>query len=111
MSNADTAQFDLSQFGSWYLLAGIECYLESCYEVLSAETLLFELDRLEAWEQEHGGYYSYDYVPARFAELRERITAARDWLQDQQDQYYADRAAQEARDSFTVIEGGKKDAN
>ena len=106
MSNADTAQFDLSQFGSWYLLAGIECYLESCYEVLSAETLLFELDRLEAWEQEHGGYYSYDYVPARFAELRERITAARDWLQDQEDQYYSERFAAECREKFTVIEGG-----
>ena len=106
MSNSDTAPFDLSQFGSWYLLAGIECYLETVYEAISCETMLVELDRLEAWEQAHGGYYSYEYVPARFAELRERITEARDWLQAQEDQYYSERFAAERREKFTVIEGG-----
>ena len=108
MSNSDTAPFDLSQFGSWYLLAGIECYLESCMEVCSAQTLLLELDRLEAWEQENGGYYSYEYVPARFAELRARIAEHLEWLQDQEDQYYSERFAAECREKFTVIEGGKK---
>ena len=106
MSNSDTAQFDLSQFGSWYLLAGIEVYAESAHEVCQCDTLLLELDRLEAWEQVNGGYYSYEYVPARFAELRERITELRDWLQAQEDQWYSERAAERARAEFTVIEGG-----
>ena len=106
MSNSDTAQFDLSQFGSWYLLAGIEVYAESAHEVCQCDTLLLELDRLEAWEQVNGGYYSYEYVPARFAELREHITELRDWIEADYERYYAERTAQEARANFTVIEGG-----
>ena len=104
MSNSDTAPFDLSQFGSWYLLAGIECYLESAMEVCSCETLLLELDRLEAWEQQHGGYYCYEYVPARFAELRERIRQHMADIEAYEADYYAERA----RSEFTVIDGGKK---
>ena len=52
--NSDTALFDMSQFGASYLLAGIEVYLETAHEVCQCETLLLELDRLEAWEQRHG---------------------------------------------------------
>jgi len=106
MSNSDTAQFDLSQFGSWYLLAGIEVYAESAHEVCQCDTLLLELDRLEAWEQANGAYYSYEYVPARFAELRERITELRDYIDAEDERYYAEREARERRESFTVVEGG-----
>ena len=104
MSNSDTAPFDLSQFGSWYLLAGIECYLESAWDGCQCETLLLELDRLEAWERQHGGYYSYEHTQQRFAELRERI---REQLADIE-AYEADYYAERARSEFTVIEGGKK---
>ena len=102
MSNSDTAPFDLSQFGSWYLMAGIECYLESALEVCSCETLLLELDRLEAWERENGGYYGYEHTQQRFAELRHRI---RERLADIE-AYEADYYAERARSEFTVIEGG-----
>ena len=104
MSNSDTAPFDLSQFGSWYLLAGIECYLETADMTCQCETLLLELDRLEEWEQQNGGYYSYEYVPARFAELRESIRERLADIEAWESQYYAERA----RSEFTVIEGGKK---
>jgi hypothetical protein len=104
MDNSTTFDYQLSQFGSWYLLAGIECYAEAAMETCQCETLLLELDRLEAWEQENGGYYSYEYVPARFAELRERITERLADIEAYDAQYYAERA----RSEFTVIEGGKK---
>ena len=106
MSNSHTFDYQLSQFGSWYLLAGIERYLESCFEVCSAQTLLLELDRLEAWEQQNGGYYSYEYVPARFAALRARITEHLEWLEDEEERYFSNRHAERARAEFTVIEGG-----
>lgn len=102
MSNSHTFDYQLSQFGAWYLLAGIECYLESAYEVCSCETLLRELDRLEAWEQQHGGYYCYEHVPPRFAELRERIRQQLADIEAYEADYYAERA----RSEFTVIEGG-----
>ena len=108
MSNSDTAPFELSQFGSWYMFAGIERYLESAMEVCSCDTLLFELDRLEAWEQENGGYYSYDYVPQKFAELRAEIIAHRDVLEEAADAYWNEVHAKEARANFEVIEGGKQ---
>ena len=106
MSNCDTAPFDLSQFGSWYLLAGIECYLESSDMTCQCDTLLLELDRLEAWERENGGYYGYEHVQERFAELRQRIVNFRADIEAYDAQYYAERDAQEAREKFTVIEGG-----
>ena len=106
MSNMNTFDYQLSQFGSWYLLAGIECYLASAYEICSCETLLRELDRLEAWERENGGYYSYEHVPARFAELRERITEHRDNLEAAQEAWWDEQEEQERRERFTVIEGG-----
>jgi hypothetical protein len=43
-------------------------------------------------------------VPARFAELRERITERLADIEAYDAQYYAERA----RSEFTVIEGGKK---
>ena len=100
MSNSDTAQFDLSQFGSWYLLAGIECYLESTDMVCQCETLLLELDRVEAWEQANGGFYD----PERFTYLRDSISEKMADIEAWDAQWYAEKA----RDSFTVIEGGKK---
>jgi len=108
MSNSDTATFELSQFGSWYMFAGIEKYLESAYEVCSCDTLLLELDRLEEWEKENGGFYSYDYVPQKFAELRAEIIAQRDALEEYADAYWDEVHAKEARANFEVIEGGKK---
>lgn len=109
MSNSDTAQFELSQSGSWYLLAGIECYLESADYSGTCDTLLLELDRLESWEREHGGYYHItEHVAESFAELRQRIVDYRDdlvvWETQRDNEWYA----QEARESFTVIDGGKK---
>jgi hypothetical protein len=104
MDNSDTAPFDLNQFGSWYLMAGIECYLESADMSCQCETLLLELDRLEAWEQQHGGYYGYEHVQEGFAELRQRITERLADIEAYDTQYYAERA----RSEFTVIEGGKK---
>ena len=100
MSNSDTFDYQLSQFGSWYLMAGIESYLDDAYEVCQCETLLLELDRLEAWESENGGFYSYEHVPAAFADLRERITERLQWIESE-DEAYRRRAR------FTVISGGK----
>jgi hypothetical protein len=100
LSNSDTAQFDLSQFGSWYLLAGIECYAESAMEVCSCETLLLELDRLEAFEKAHCEFHDAE----RFAELRERIESHKADLQA----WDSHCDAQLAREQFRVIEGGKK---
>ena len=49
MSNSDTFDYQLSQFAAWYLLEGIEQYLDCADETCQCETLLTELDRLEAW--------------------------------------------------------------
>ena len=106
MDNSTTFDFQLSQFGSWYLLAGIEAYAEAAQEVCQCETLLKELDRLEAWEQAHGGYYSYEYAQARFADLRASLIEWRDFIDAEDERYFAERAAQEARAQFTVVEGG-----
>ena len=101
--NSDTAPFDLSQFGSWYLMAGIECYLESALEVCQCETLLLELDRLEAWEQQHSVHYSSEHTQQRFAELRQRILDHKADIEAYESQYWAELA----REQFTVIDGGK----
>lgn len=102
--NSDTALFDMSQFGSSYLLAGIEVYLETAHEVCQCETLLRELDRLEAWEERHGGFYDLDMVRDHFAELRERITDKQAEIEAFESQFFAEQA----RSRFTVVEGGKK---
>lgn len=104
MSNSDTALFDMSQFGSSYLLAGIEVYLETAHELCQCETLLLELDRLEAWEERHGGFYDLDVVRAHFADLRERIAERKAEIEAFESQFFAERA----RSKFTVVEGGKK---
>lgn len=104
MSNSDTAMFDMSQFGSSYLLAGIEVYLETAHEVCQCETLLLELDRLEAWEERHGGFYDLEMVREHFANLRERIVERKADIEAFESQFFADVA----RSKFTVIEGGKK---
>ena len=66
MSNSDTAQFDLSQFGSWYLLAGIEVL--SGERVgrgdLSARPCCWSWTVWRLGSRQHGGYYSYEHVPA-----------------------------------------------
>ena len=103
MSNRDTFDYQLSQFGSWYLLAGLECYLESAWDACQCETLLLELDRLEAWEREFGGYYGYEHTQQRFAELRERISQQLADIEAYEADYYAEKA----RGEFVVIEGGK----
>ena len=102
--NSDTALFDMSQFGASYLLAGIEVYLETAHEVCQCETLLLELDRLEAWEQRHGGFYDLDIVQAHFADLRHRIAERKAEIETFESHFYAERA----RSQFTVVEGGKK---
>ena len=104
MSNSETALYDMSRFGSTYLLAGIETYFETAHELCQCDTLLEELDRLEAWEQRHGGFYDLDMVREHFADLRERIAERRAEIEAFESQFFAERA----RSKFTVVEGGKK---
>ena len=106
MDNSTTFDYQLNQFAAWYLFTGIVEHLDYVDMVCQCETLLEELDRLEAWEQAHGGFYGYEYVPARFAELRERIVERRDFIEAADERYYAEREARERRESFTVVEGG-----
>ena len=103
MDNSTTFDFQLNQFGSWYMLAGIECYLESADMTCQCETLLAELDRLEAWERENGGYYHLEYVPEGFAALRDRILGRLADIESWESQWYAEQR----RGEFTVIEGGR----
>ena len=100
--NSDTQPFDLSQFGAWYVLAGIEVYAETADSEYSCQTLLLELARVEAWEQAHGDWYDSD----RYAELRERIEGRWDDLIA----WTAQCDADERRERFTVIDGGKKNS-
>ena len=98
MSNSDTFDYQLSQFAAWYLLEGIEQYLECADEVCQCETLLTELDRLEAWERANGAFYA----EGRFAKLREKIELRLEWIERWESNWYAERA----RSEFRVIEGG-----
>ena len=103
MDNRDTFDYQLSQFGSWYLIAGIDCYLESAMEVCQCDTLLTELERVEQWEREHGAWYESSSAMG-FARLRQRILDRKADIEAYESQYYAEQA----REQFTVIEGGKK---
>ena len=68
--NNDTrTSYSINQYTAWYLMAGIERYIE-CIDMLpQCETILKELDRLEQWDKQHGGYYH----PERYAELAARV--------------------------------------
>ena len=103
-SNSDTRPFELSQFGSWYLLAGLEQYIENVEDECQIDTLELELDRLEQWESAHGGYYEYDHVRSRFAQIREQLAELREWVQKRDRLWYAE----ELREDFRVIDGGKE---
>ena len=105
MDNSTTFDYQLNQFAAWYLFTGIVEHLDYVDMVCQCETLLEELDRLEAWEQANGGFYRPE-VAANFAELRDRIVERRDFIEAADEQYYAEREARERRESFTVIEGG-----
>ena len=100
--NSDTQPFDLSQFGAWYVLAGIEVYAETADSECACQTLLLELARVEAWEKAHGDWYDSE----RYTELRERIEGR--W--DDMIAWAAQRDAEDRRERFTVIEGGKKNS-
>lgn len=104
--NRDTAPYELNQHASWYLLAGIECYLESAMDSCQFVTLLEELDRLEAWEKENGNFYEYDFVPERFAELRGRIQECLDACDAVEEEYDREWRAEQAlvrRSEFRVV--------
>lgn len=104
MKDSDTAQFEMSQFGSSYMLAGIEVHLETAYEVCQCEYLLVELDRLEAWEMQHSVFYDLESVRERFAYLRQSILDKLAEAESFETQFYADKA----RRGFTLVQGGKK---
>ena len=73
MSNADTGAYDLSQHAQWMLLAGIDSYIDWMHWECQCDTVLLEIDRAEAWDREHGGYYD----PERYEALRSRARAVR----------------------------------
>lgn len=102
MDNSTTFDYQLSQFGSWYLLAGIECYLETADAACECDALLRELDRVESWERDNGGYYHQEYTRMRFDSLRDRIAERKADIEAFESHYWAERA----RSEFTVIEGG-----
>jgi len=99
MSNCDTAPFELSQFGAWYFLAGLESYLEFADMECQIDTLELELARVENWDREFGGYYN----PEQYVKIRARLAEIREWIQRCDSEWYAG----EARKEFRVIDGGK----
>ena len=105
MDNSTTFDYQLNQFAAWYLFTGIVEHLDYVDMSCQCDTLLEELDRLEAWEQANGGFYGPESA-AGFAELRERIVERRDFIDAEDERYYAEREARERRESFTVVEGG-----
>ena len=98
-SNSDTRNFELSQFGMWFFVAGLGDFLESVDNICMIETLELELDRVEQWDREHGGFYTdenYDHLRAQIASAREQI-----------EQFDREWYAELAREEFRVIDGGK----
>lgn len=71
--NSDVRPFELNQYSAWYLLAGIEEYLQSAMWECQYDTLLDELERLRKWDEQFGGYYD----PERYTELAGHIRACR----------------------------------
>lgn len=100
MSNSDTSPFELSQFGLWYILEGIERFIENVEDECQVDTLELELSRIQEWDRENGEYYSYEY----YDQLWTRLTELREWIQKRDNEWYA----REAREDFYVIDGGKK---
>ena len=105
--NRDTAPYELNQYGSWYLLAGIECYLEAAMDHCQFVTLMAELDRLEGGEKQHGGFYEYEYAQERFAELRARIPECIDACdaveEEEYDRQWRAEEAMARRSKFYVV--------
>jgi len=104
MSNSDTSPFELSQFGLWYILAGLRQFIENVEDECQIDTLELELSRIEQWDRENGGYYSYEYTQREYAELWTQLAELREWIQKRDNEWYA----REAREDFYVIDGGKK---
>ena len=100
-SNSDTRPFELSQFGAWFFLSGLEYRLESLsdYDICWVETIEIELARVQQWDREFGPYYNEEY----YSDLWEQIASVREWC-EQSDR---DWTARSARENFTVITGGK----
>lgn len=73
MSNSDTGAYELSQHAQWMLLAGIDSYIDWMHMECQCDTVLLEIDRAEAWDREHGGYYD----PDMYAALRTRVRLVR----------------------------------
>ena len=107
MSNSDTAQFELSQFGAWFIRSSCHEFLERAEDTCQLDTLEIELARLEEWEQQNGKFYD----PKDFEKLWTAIAETREWMEERDNLWYDEEAsehAEEARAAFTVIEGGKK---
>jgi hypothetical protein len=100
LSNSDTADFQLSQFGAWFFLCGLETRLESLesYDICWVETIETELDRVQQWDRDFGGFYKEEY----YTSLREQIAAVREWCEAADSDWYA----RQARGKFRLIEGG-----
>ena len=104
MSNSDTSPFELSQFGQWYMLAGIEQYIDGIEDECQIDTIELELHKIREWDQEYGRHFDCQYTQNKYAELWAKLAELREWIQQRDNEWYA----QEARETFTVIEGGKK---
>ena len=98
-NNSDTLPVELSQFGMWFFLAGLGDYLQSLDNICMIETLELELDRVEQWDREHGPYYE----ETGYEHLRNMIASAREQIE----QFDRDFWAEQAREEFRVIDGGK----
>lgn len=104
MSNSDTSPFEMSQFGQWYMLAGIEQYIDDIEDECQIDTIELELNRIQEWDREHGGYFDCQYTQNKYAELWTKLAELREWIQQRDRLWYADCA----REDFYVIDGGKK---
>jgi hypothetical protein len=72
-SNSDARPFELSQHAAWYLLAGMQEFMEFYEWDCQFDTLLLELERLRQWDEQFGGYYDAE----RYGDFAREIRARR----------------------------------
>lgn len=67
--NGASTNYDFNQYVAWYLLAGMAEFLESADMACQCDTLLFEIEKLRRWDEQHGDWYE----PLRYANLSAEV--------------------------------------
>ena len=97
--NSTLFPFKLCQHSMWYLIAGIEQYLESADMECQIDTIERELNRVFMWDSEHGGFFDPENYEGLWARIAERRAEIQQWDRE----WYAEKN----RENFTLVNGGK----